>query len=259
MEDSSVSALCFTGAAPAFALFLGVALTCLQVAFPLVSGRLLGSVERIVDLARSDHGAEEPVVERVVPPHAEPTAFDAPLVLRHGTHPSVESQVLATMTERHDTANPLALEEQVCFALSVAARGVVAVYRPLLEPMGLTHPQYLVMLALWQYAPLSVRRLGELLQLDPGTLSPLLKRLEAIGYLRRERNAADERSLAITLTPTGQALRVRAEQIPPAVVERLGLPIDELRTLHTALTRVIEAARSPQIAPGQPQSESSAA
>ena len=75
--------------------------------------------------------------------------------------------------------DPLALEQQVCFALSVAARNVVAVYRPWLEPMGLTHPQYLVMLALWQYGPLSVKRLSGLLQLDPGTLSPLIKRLEA--------------------------------------------------------------------------------
>ena len=79
--------------------------------------------------------------------------------------------------------DPLALEEQVCFALAVAARGVIAVYRPLLEPMGLTHPQYLVMLALWQHAPLSVTELSRLLQLDPATLSPLLKRLEASGYV----------------------------------------------------------------------------
>ncbi|MER7333317.1 MULTISPECIES: MarR family transcriptional regulator [unclassified Micromonospora] len=138
--------------------------------------------------------------------------------------------------------DPLALEQQVCFALSVAARGVVAVYRPLLEPMGLTHPQYLVMLALWQYAPLSVRDLSRLLQLDPGTLSPLLKRLEANGYVRRERDPADERSLAVTLTPAGAALRERAEQIPPAIVERLGLPIADLRHLHTVLTEVIAAA-----------------
>jgi len=146
------------------------------------------------------------------------------------------------MSDAIDTTDPLVLEQQVCFALSVAARGVVAVYRPLLEPMGLTHPQYLVMLALWQYAPVSVRRLSELLQLDPGTLSPLLKRLEAIGYLRRERNPADERSLAITLTTAGRELRKRAEQIPPAVIERLGMPIDELKQLHAALTRVIAAA-----------------
>ena len=139
--------------------------------------------------------------------------------------------------------DPLALEQQVCFALSVAARSVVAVYRPLLEPMGLTHPQYLVMLALWQRAPLSVRALSDLLQLDPGTLSPLLKRLESIGYVRRERDAADERSLAITLTPAGRALRERAEQIPPAVMERLGMPIEDLQRLHAALTQVIAAAK----------------
>ncbi|MGC5018822.1 MarR family winged helix-turn-helix transcriptional regulator [Micromonospora sp. DT47] len=138
--------------------------------------------------------------------------------------------------------DPLALEQQVCFALSVAARGVVAVYRPLLEPIGLTHPQYLVMLALWQYAPLSVRELSRLLQLDPGTLSPLLKRLEAAGYVRRERDASDERSLAVTLTASGTALRAHAERIPPAIVERLGLPVEELRHLHTVLTEVIAAA-----------------
>jgi MarR family transcriptional regulator, organic hydroperoxide resistance regulator len=149
----------------------------------------------------------------------------------------------APMSDPVDSADPLALEQQVCFALSVAARGVVAVYRPLLEPMGLTHPQYLVMLALWQQAPLSVRELSGLLQLDPGTLSPLLKRLEASGYLRRERDPADERSLAVTLTPAGKALRARAEQIPPAVVARLGMPIEELRRLHASLTQVIAAAR----------------
>src|SRR3712207_3908694 len=142
-----------------------------------------------------------------------------------------------------EEANLLALDQQVCFALSVAARSVVAVYRPLLDDMKLTHPQYLVMLALWQYAPLSVRRLSELLQLDPGTLSPLLKRLEAIGYLRRERDRADERSLAITLTPQGRKLRERAEKIPPAVVERLGMPLEELKQLHAALTQVIAAAK----------------
>ncbi|MFI1988215.1 MarR family winged helix-turn-helix transcriptional regulator [Actinoplanes sp. NPDC020271] len=138
--------------------------------------------------------------------------------------------------------DPLALERQVCFALSVAARSVVAIYRPLLEPMGLTHPQYLVMLALWGESPLTVRRLSELLALDPGTLSPLLKRLEAIGYLRRERDRADERSLAITLTGSGQALREEALKIPPAVVARLGLPIEDLQKLHASLTTVIAAA-----------------
>jgi DNA-binding MarR family transcriptional regulator len=146
------------------------------------------------------------------------------------------------LSELVDT-DPLALEQQVCFALSVAARSVVALYRPLLEPMGLTHPQYLVMLALWQHSPLSVRDLSRLLQLDPGTLSPLLKRLEAIGYLRRERDPADERSLAITLTGSGRALRAQAERIPPAVVSRLGMPVEDLQRLHASLTQVIAAAR----------------
>ena len=150
-----------------------------------------------------------------------------------------------------DPDNPLALEAQVCFALSVAARNVVAVYRPLLEPMGLTHPQYLVMLALWQYEPLSVRNLSRLLQLDPGTLSPLLKRLEASDLIRRERDRSDERLLAVTLTQKGRALREEAMNIPPAVVAKLGMQIDELQTLHAALTRVIGVAQA-AVAPDDP-------
>ena len=140
-------------------------------------------------------------------------------------------------------ANPLALEEQVCFALSVAARTVVAVYRPVLEPLGLTHPQYLVMLALWQHEPVSVRDLSGLLHLDPGTLSPLLKRLEACGLLRRERDTADERALAVTLTAKGRALRAEAEHVPPAIVARLGMDLGELVALRESLTRVIHAAQ----------------
>ncbi|MET7707039.1 MarR family transcriptional regulator [Micromonospora sp. NPDC005413] len=149
------------------------------------------------------------------------------------------------MSEQPGGVDPLALEQQVCFALSVAARSVVAVYRPLLEPMGLTHPQYLVMLALWQHAPLSGRDLSRLLQLDPGTLSPLLKRLEAAGYLRRERDATDERSLAVTLTASGAALRSQAELIPAAIVQRLGLPVEDLQHLHAVLTQLIAAANRP--------------
>jgi MarR family transcriptional regulator, organic hydroperoxide resistance regulator len=143
-----------------------------------------------------------------------------------------------------DIANPLALEQQVCFALSVAARNVVAVYRPLLDPMGLTHPQYLVMLALWQHEPVSVRELSRLLQLDPGTLSPLLKRLEASGLLVRGRDKADERALAVTLTEKGRALRAEAEEISPAVVARLGMEVDELLELHRKLTHVIAVAQT---------------
>ena len=152
-------------------------------------------------------------------------------------------------TQIKSDPDPLALERQVCFALSVASRSVVAIYRPLLEPMGLTHPQYLVMLALWGREPLSVKDLSGLLGLDPGTLSPLLKRLEAAGYVRRDRNPIDERNLAVALTPEGRRLRAQAERIPPAVVARLGIPLEELERLHAALTAVIAAAAaSPKLA-----------
>jgi MarR family transcriptional regulator, organic hydroperoxide resistance regulator len=153
--------------------------------------------------------------------------------------------IVRSATGAPATENPLALQEQVCFALAVASRSVVAVYKPILEPLGLTHPQYLVMLALWEHEPVSVRELSRLLQLDPATLSPLLKRLESAGYLRRKRNEHDERALAVELTPTGRALRRRALDVPPAVVERLGLDLDELTQLQRRLTRVIEAATTP--------------
>jgi MarR family transcriptional regulator, organic hydroperoxide resistance regulator len=139
--------------------------------------------------------------------------------------------------------DPLALERQVCFALVVASRSVLSVYRPLLEPMGLTHPQYLVMLALWEHSPLSVREIGDLLQLDSPTLSPLLKRLAASGLITRERSGHDERRLQVDLTSKGRELRSKAELIPPAIVARLGMELSELTSLHGALTKVISAAR----------------
>ena len=136
----------------------------------------------------------------------------------------------------------LQLERQVCFALVVASRSVLGIYRPLLEPLGLTHPQYLVMLALWGETPLSVGRIGSLLQLDSPTLSPLLKRLQSAGLITRTRSGDDERQVDIDLTDAGRALREKALAIPPAVVEKLGMEIPELEALHAALTRVIAAA-----------------
>ncbi|WP_125776385.1 MarR family winged helix-turn-helix transcriptional regulator [Antribacter gilvus] len=135
----------------------------------------------------------------------------------------------------------LALDRQVCFALAVASRSVNALYRPLLEPLGLTHPQYLVMLALWERSPLSVKQLSGLLQLDPGTLSPLLKRLEAAGYVVRRRDPRDERALAVELTETGRDLREQALAVPPAIMARLGMSVPELEALHRSLGRVIAA------------------
>jgi DNA-binding MarR family transcriptional regulator len=144
--------------------------------------------------------------------------------------------------------DPLALERQVCFALAVTNRAVLAVNRPLLEPLGLTHPQYLVMLALWDHyksesdRPLSVKEIASALQLDSATLSPMLKRLEALGLITRTRSAADERATDVELTKAGVQLRRRALKIPPAVVDRLGVGLDELELLHDVLTRVNAAA-----------------
>jgi DNA-binding MarR family transcriptional regulator len=147
--------------------------------------------------------------------------------------------------------DPLALERQVCFALAVANRAVLAVYRPLLEPLGLTHPQYLVMLALWDHrktaaaeAPLSVKQIATALQLDSATLSPMLKRLEILGLITRTRSTVDERSMNVELTDAGIALRERALTIPPAVVARLGGDLGELEDLHRALTRINTAAQA---------------
>jgi len=143
-----------------------------------------------------------------------------------------------------EAADPLALESQICFALSVASRSVVAAYRPVLEPLGLTHPQYLVMLALWQGPTLTLRALAETLRLDPGTLSPLVKRLESQGLVTRRRGSADERTLAIALTPAGAALRGEAESIPSRMMRRLGVERDELVLLHRTMSKLIAAAES---------------
>ena len=138
----------------------------------------------------------------------------------------------------------LALDRQVCYALAVASRNVIALYKPVLEPMGLTHPQYLVMLALWEETPLTVSEVGRRVSLEPGTLSPLLKRLEAGGLVTRARDPRDERALAVSLTPAGARLRKRAEKVPPAILDRLGMELSELEDLRDGLTRLIAAARS---------------
>jgi DNA-binding MarR family transcriptional regulator len=150
----------------------------------------------------------------------------------------------------------LTLEHQVCFNLAVAAREVVGLYRPLLNPLGLTHPQYLVMVTLWQSEqPVSIRQLSALLNLEAPTLSPLLKRLEAAGLVERHRDRADERSLQITLTDRGWDLRASARSVPAAVIERLGMSVDELKNLQDLLTEVIRHAKGAdrlEVAPPAP-------
>ena len=138
--------------------------------------------------------------------------------------------------------DPLALDRQVCFALAAASRSVIALYRPVLQPLGLTHPQYLVMLALWERSPRTVSDIGATLLLDPATLSPLLKRLEAAGLVSRARSVADERALDVQLTADGAALRSRAKGVPPQIIDRLGLPVAELERIRDDLTKLIEAA-----------------
>ncbi|WP_431805114.1 MarR family winged helix-turn-helix transcriptional regulator [Microbacterium sp. bgisy203] len=117
----------------------------------------------------------------------------------------------------------LRLDNQLCFALVTAARNVVAIYRPILEPLGLTHPQYLVMLALWERAPRALGELADDLAMESATLSPLVKRLEAQGLITRSRRAGDERVLDLALTRAGEALRERALDVPAAVMAATGM------------------------------------
>ncbi|MEV0051710.1 MarR family transcriptional regulator [Saccharopolyspora shandongensis] len=135
----------------------------------------------------------------------------------------------------------LALDRQVCFALYSASRAFTGLYRPVLEELGLTYPQYLVMLVLWEHESVTVKELGAALRLDSGTLSPLLKRLEARGLLTRHRSFADERSVAVVLTEDGAEMRAQARCIPDRMVAATGLQIDELEQLKSTLERLTAA------------------
>ncbi|WP_344246710.1 MarR family transcriptional regulator [Isoptericola hypogeus] len=143
--------------------------------------------------------------------------------------------------------DPLRLEVQVCFSLSAAARAMVSLYKPVLEPLGLTHPQYLVMLGLWQDDraghQTTVTGLAARLLLDAGTLSPLLKRLERQGLVERRRASADGRVVELHLTDAGRGLRAEAEKVPAAVVEASGLTLAELDAARVATDRVVAAAQ----------------
>ncbi|MFJ6907309.1 MarR family winged helix-turn-helix transcriptional regulator [Streptomyces griseoluteus] len=146
-----------------------------------------------------------------------------------------------------DAADPdwLRLDRQICFSLHAASRAFNGVYRVLLKELGLTYPQYLVMLVLWERGALPVKQLGEHLRLDSGTLSPLLKRLEGVGLVRRERSASDERSVRVTLTPEGTALRERALEVPRRIAAATGADpaeIGELRDRLDRLTSALDAA-----------------
>jgi MarR family transcriptional regulator, organic hydroperoxide resistance regulator len=137
------------------------------------------------------------------------------------------------MSKKDDQA--LHLDAQLCFPLYAASNLLTRLYRPLLDELGLTYPQYLVMLVLWEQAPASVGELSQKLYLDSGTLTPLLKRLEAAGLVRRRRSVEDERRVEVSLTPKGQALKKQAQDIPGAMGCRIGLGGEEFVNLRSEL------------------------
>jgi DNA-binding MarR family transcriptional regulator len=144
---------------------------------------------------------------------------------------------MATTTE----SEPVRLDQLVCFALYAASRAVINGYRPLLDEAGLTYPQYLALLVLWESGPQPVKELGRALRLDSGTLSPLLKRLESAGLIRRERRSDDERSVLVTLTDAGRELESTARDIPLRAACLTDLPADELAELLGNLVRFTSA------------------
>jgi DNA-binding MarR family transcriptional regulator len=134
------------------------------------------------------------------------------------------------------------LDEMLCFDLYAASRAVTALYRPLLAPLGLTYPQYLVLVVLWRDGSVSVKEVGERLQLDYGTLTPLLRRMADNGLITRTRSAEDERSVTIGLTLAGAGLRRRARRIPQQICLALGLPEPDFERLQQTLRAVTAAA-----------------
>ena len=144
-------------------------------------------------------------------------------------------------------ADELKLDKQVCFALYAASRAVTQAYRPLLDALGLTYPQYLVMLVLWERGPVTVKELGTTLDLDSGTLSPLLKRLAAAGLVVRERSVDDERSVHVRLTDAGAELRQRAATVPRRIAGATGLRAAELAALRRDLVALAEMVGAHQL------------
>jgi len=142
--------------------------------------------------------------------------------------------------KRKPTPEQLLLDQQLCFALYATSRSVTGLYRPLLEPLGLTYPQYLAMLVLWEQDGITVRELGQRLQLDSGTLTPLLKRLQSAGLVSRQRRAEDERVVDIRLTPAGLDLRELASDIPACMAQRLELTLDQMQRLRDELKQLTQ-------------------
>lgn len=138
----------------------------------------------------------------------------------------------------------LKLENQICFPLYAASRQITALYRPLLDELDLTYPQYLVLLVLWEHHVMTVKELGELLYLDSGTLTPLLKRLEEKGIVKRSRDTADERVVNIALTPAGKKMEQKATKIPEKLACEMEMSEKEMRQLHTMLHKVLKKVKT---------------
>lgn len=139
------------------------------------------------------------------------------------------------MKGKEALAKELLLDRQLCFALYGASLALTRAYKPLLEPLGLTYPQYLAMLVLWETDGLPVKALGERLGLDSGTLSPLVKRLEQAGYVTRQRDRADERQVTVSLTPAGAALRAKAADVTAAIGAATGCGLQDMADLRDRL------------------------
>ena len=155
------------------------------------------------------------------------------------TYPAADEAVHDAAAESLE--DDLLLERQLCFALTVASRGVVGAYKPVLERLGLTHPQYLVMLCLWESSPRSVRDISEALAQEPATISPLLRRLESAGLISRRRVEGNERALAVALTRAGAALRQQATSVPGTMMAKLGLTREQVEALHRTMMALIAA------------------
>ena len=144
----------------------------------------------------------------------------------------------------YDYHEAMKLANQLCFPLYAAARNVTGIYTPWLKPMGLTYTQYIVLLVLWEKDGVSVTEIGERLMLDNGTLSPLLKKLEQAGYVKRQRSREDERVVVITLTEAGRALQEKAKDIPLKAASCIDLPQEKAQMLYALLYELLDAQKN---------------
>ncbi len=136
--------------------------------------------------------------------------------------------------------NPLLLDRQVCFPLYAATNLMQRLYRPLLEPLGLTYSQYLVMLILWEREPVTVGTIGACLHLDNGTLTPLLKRMEGGGFITRSRDPRDERRVLIALTAHGRELRAQAVKVPETLARKFALAPEDIESFHSSAVSLVK-------------------